>query len=231
MAGDLAMGGNAITGASALSDFLLRDGTNAMAGNLDMGSNNITSTGVNSSFLLRSGTNAMSGDLDMDGNDVKNIDKFYGSDLNNSGVTIIEVEADRIDMKDNIIENVKILESTYLSGTDGLKINVVDKLEFMGDIYYGSSNSITVPFSLHSTLSSTVQYLNADRVDDKEATDFLLRDGTQDMTDDLDMGGKDITNTGKVWIGNNSYFIEGQDTFGETEVKLYINNTEAGQWS
>ena len=76
-----------------------------------------------------------------------------------------------------------------------------------------------------------IDHLNADMVDGKDADDFLLLDGTQDMTGNLDMGGKNITNTDKVYIGSGNSYLECYNGGGGEEIRLYVNGTLVETWS
>jgi hypothetical protein len=57
-------------------------------------------------------------------------------------------------------------------------------------------DTVNDPIAVSSSIKCSL--LNVDLVDGKHSTDFLLLDGTQTMTGDLDMGSNDITTTGLV---------------------------------
>jgi len=249
MGGNLAMGGNAITGASASSDFLLRSGTSAspMTGDLYMGNNRIRDVtyiygGSTSNRIYIKDELYFSTSIKDDHGDTRPF--ILNSQLSDM---VDHLNADMVDGKH--AEDFLLLDGTQMM-TGDLTMNLkdiqyinnaelrsmssdflVDKIEVKNYFDFKSDIAGTVPFTLDSSLNSKVTYLNADRVDDKEATDFLLRDGTQDMTDDLDMGGKNITNTDKVYIGSGNSYLESYNGGGGEEIRLYVDGTLAETWS
>lgn len=87
--------------------------------------------------------------------------------------------------------------------------NFTGNPNFGGRPTFSQAAVVGPPFSVTST--QAVSNLNADRVDGKHSSDFMLLSGAQSMSGDLNMGGHDITNLGSLAAHQSTHMSGGGD--------------------
>jgi len=170
------------------------------------------SSSVGTNYIKRDGSSTLTGDWDA-GDFYKITARQFISttsvlapfDVSGNTIKVSDLNADMVDDKSASAfvwrDGTQSLSDDWDAGAHEIRAET-----FESDISTGTS-----PFVVAST--TKVANLNADRLDDKSATDFIWKDGTQSLSDDWDAGSFEIrseTFRSDVTTGTSPFTIASQ---------------------